>query len=289
MATKEKDPIETEAVPTKGKKKLEKRASQTKNYEVPLRQIIGNTNPRNPLSASLQSQGWDCMKGEKQIWRLGVSEDAAERALFVQLIQDFDPELASLAATIRGVGLETPVEVRENHGSFTLVYGSRRCLATLFNWCLLGRPAEPWIEATLVKGNDAKLLTLALVENMRKQQSVIEEAKTIQQIVNCGVEKAEVAEQMGMSLSTLESRLKLLELDPKQQQKIHEGKATVKDARREHAEKNGKHTENNGDTSPPKPPLRKRKEIEQAMEEYAESTPQHKALAWVLGTRDKIG
>lgn len=253
-----------------------------KLWSIPIRQINANTNPRNPLSASLQSQGWDCMTGEKQIWKLAVSDDAAERAQYVKLIQDFDPEIASLAATILSQGLLEPIEVREGGtGTFTLVFGARRCLATLFNWCLLGKPKEPMIETKLVKGNSTTLLHRAVIENIRKPQSFIDEAVAIQAAINNGEDKAEVGRQLGMSVSTVVARLKLLELDPKEQQKIREGRMTGAEAKKAVAEKNGKTVE-------PKTPIRKRKEIEKAMDEYSAGRPERAALEWVLGLREKI-
>lgn len=266
------------------KAKEPKRLSDQKVYEISLLAINKNTNPRNPLSASLQSQGWDCMTGEKPIWLLATSSKAEDRAMFVQLIQDFDPELASLAATIRSVGLESPIEVREGGGGgvFTLVYGSRRCLATLFNWCLLGKPKDPWIKATLVKGNEAHLLTRAIIENVRKNQTPIDEAKAIQLSVNLGETKENIAETLGVSIQTVNSRMQLLELSPKEQRAIQEGKVTVKDAKRAHAEANGKPSKE------PKTPMRSRKEVESALSEYAERTPEHRVLSWMLGVREKI-
>ena len=252
-------------------------------YDVPIRMITGNTNPRNPLSASLQNQGWDCLRGDKQLWKLGVSDDPKDRAQFVKLIEDFDPDIVSMAATIRSLGLLEPVEVRESGThTFVLSFGSRRCLATLYNWCVLGKPKEPMIQAFLIKGNESAMLIRGAVENIRKQQSVIEEARVIQENVNIGVDKKEIAEGFGISLSTIESRLKLLELDPKEQKAIHEGKKSVKEAKREQAEANGK------DREPAKPPMRKRKEVEQAAEEYAPGTKERNVLDFVLGLREKI-
>jgi ParB/RepB/Spo0J family partition protein len=276
------------------KTKVVKEQNKLKNssrptYDVNIRSITGNTNPRNPLSNSLQSQGWDCMFGEKQVWSLAVSDHAEGRARYVQLIQDFDPELASLAATILSQGLLEPVEVCEGGGGkFRLVFGARRCLAILFNWCLLGKPKEPIVQAFLQKGNATTLLHRAVVENIRKPQSVIEVARAIKIALNNGEGKDEIGRQLGMSLSTVDSRLKLLELEPKEQAKIHAGEVTVKDAKRIHAEKNGKATPASDDGDKP-PPLRKRKEIEAALEEFAETKSEYRALAWVLGLREKIG
>jgi ParB family chromosome partitioning protein len=182
-----------------------------------------------------------------------------------------------VVATLLSVGLEQPIEVREGgSGTYTLVYGARRCLAALFNWCVLGKPKEPFIEARLVKGNEATLLHRAVIENIRKHQSVIDEAKVIQLSLNAGDTKEEVAEQLGMSLSTIENRLKLLELDPKTQHKIHDGSMSVKKAK----------AESNGHVEPSKPPIRKRREIEEAAEEFALDRPERKILEWVLGRSD---
>jgi len=222
------------------------------------------------------------MQGEKQLWKLAVSDDAAERAAYVKLIQDFDPEIVSLAATILSQGLLEPVEVCEGGGKkFRLVFGARRCLAILFNWCLLGKPKEPIVQAFLEKGNTAHLLHRALVENIRKPQSVIEEARVIQMALNNGEDKAEVCRQLGMSLGTINNRLALLDLDPKKQQAIHEGKLKVKTAREEVAKTNGTHVDL-------KPKLRSRKEIESACEEFAEGTKERAVFDWLLGKTEKI-
>jgi ParB-like chromosome segregation protein Spo0J len=237
--------------------KLEKRASATKVYDIPIRQINKNTNPRNPLSKDLERMGWDCLNGDKQIWRLATSDDAEERAQYVKLVQNHDPELAALAATILTQGLLEPVECREGGtGTYTLCFGARRCLAILFNWCMLGKPKEPYVQATLVKGNEATLLHRALIENIRKPQSKIEEARAIQMALNAGEEKEEVARQL---------------------KKIHEGKS-VKSVK----------AEANGHAETPKPRLRSRKEIEAAAEEYVAGTAERRVFDWLLCRTEKI-
>lgn len=255
--------------------------SSRPTYDIPIRAITSNTNPRNPLSASLQSQGWDCMQGDKQIWGLAVSDDPAERAKYVQLIQDFDPEIASMASTILSQGLLEPVEVCEGGTKkFRLVFGARRCLAILFNWCLLGKPKEPIVQVFLEKGNATHLLHRALVENIRKPQSVIEEARAIKMSLNNGEDRAEIGRQLGMSASTINNRLALLELPAKEQAKLHEGKTTVKAVKEEVAKKNGTHVE--------KVKIRSRKEIEQAAEEFAEGTKERAVFDWLMCKTEKI-
>ncbi len=48
------------------------------------------------------------------------------------------------------------------------------------------------------------------------------------------------------------------------------------------------HAEANGTAAPAKPPMRKRKELEEAAQEYAEHTPERRVLDFVLGIREKI-
>lgn len=263
----------------------DKKKSDKTVYEIPLRRINSNTNPRNPLSDSLQAMGWEVMCGpvEKQVWPKAVSEDAGQRAEYVHLVQEHDPELASLAATILSQGLLEPIEVREGGtGTFTLVFGMRRCLATLYNWCLLGKPKEPTISAFMVKGNAARLLHRAVVENIRRPQSVIEEARSIQTCLNAGEDVSEVARQMGMAESTVKERLKLLELEPREQRALHEGRASVKAMKRKKAEQNG-HAPKDAVK------IRSRKEIMIAAEEFSSSHTITRFFDWLLCKTEKIG
>lgn len=259
--------------------------SRTKVYEIPVRAITSNTNPRQALSASLDSQGWTVFVGDKALWPLATSDSAEDRATFAKLIQDFDPELVSLANTMLTQGQLQPVEVREGGStkgdpSYTLVYGCRRCLAILLNWCLLGKPKEPVVKATLQKGNECQLLQRAIVENIRKQPSIIEEAQTIKMLVNNGQDISEVASELGYSIATINNRLKLLDLDPRTQKKIKEGKTTAT------AALNG---DDEGHERAERPKLRSRKEIEAAAEEFRDGTPQRAVLDWLLCRREKIG
>jgi len=257
--------------------------SRAKVYLIPVRSITSNTNPRQALSASLDAQGWTVFHGDQPIWPLATSDNPEERAQYVKLIQDFDPEIVAMANTMLTQGQLQAVEVREGGSksgdhSYTLSFGCRRCLAILYNWCLLGKPKEPVVNATMIKGNEGQLLQRAIVENIRKQPNAIEEAKTIKMLINNGQSKEEVATELGFTTKTLGNRLKLLGLPPEQQKKIEAGKLTATKAL---AEKNG---------TPAKTtkPMRTRKEVTAAMEEFPESRPERKVLEWMLGMREKI-
>jgi ParB/RepB/Spo0J family partition protein len=268
----------TTTTATTMKKTLE---SRNKVYVIPIRSITSNTNPRQALSASLDSQGWTVFVGDKALWPLAVSNNHEDRAKFVQLIADFDPEIVAMAATMLSQGQLQPVEVREGGSTkgdpkYTLVYGCRRCLSILYNWCSTGKPKEPVVNATLQKGNESTLLQRAIVENIRKQPSVIEEARTIRMLINNGQEIGEVAKELGYSLSTINKRLELLELPEKTQKKIKEGKVTATQAI---AEANG-HGE--------RPKMRSRKEIVEAIEEFRDDSPERAVFDWLLCKREKI-
>ncbi len=257
--------------------------SRNKVYSIAIRSITSNTNPRQALSPSLDSQGWTVFVGEKTLWPLAVSDNPEERAQFVKLLQDFDPDLVSMAGTMLTQGQLQAVEVREGGSSkgkpvYTLSFGCRRCLAILYNWCMLGKPKEPVVNATLVKGNEGQLLQRAIVENIRKQPNPIEEARTIKMLLNNGQGKEEVAQDLGFSISTLGNRLKLLDLDPQTQKKIEAGKTTPAKAM---AEKNGTPADS-------KPKMRSRKEVEAAVDEFGAQTAEARVLQWVLGNREKI-
>ena len=263
----------TATAPSPGNRKT----SPKKLYEIAIRSITANTNPRNPLSEELQKLGWDVFTGDKRLWNLAVSDKVSDRAEFVKLLREHDDEIVAIATTILTQGLLEPVEVRESgSGTYTLVFGCRRCLATLFNWCMLGRPKVPIIQAFLVKGNSNQLLHRAVIENIRKAPTEIEEAKAMQMALNNGETKEEIAKGYGCSQGTVENRLKLLLLEPAVQKKIHDGSMK---ASRALAESNGQ---------PAKPKVRSRKVLEQAADEYAASTLERRVLDWVLCRTETI-
>jgi ParB/RepB/Spo0J family partition protein len=210
----------------------ERKESKAKIYRVPVRQIVANTNPRDPLAAPLQQMGhgvFQSRDGFASLWNLATSEDPGERQRYVQLVQEHDTELAGFAANLLAVGQLQPVEVRDNgkrgdgQNTYTLVFGCRRCLAILFNWCVLGKPVEPVVEAVLTKGNEVTLMHRAVSENIRKDPNPIEVAKSLQYALNNGETREDLAKQYGVSPQTIDNRLALLELPLPVQKRVAEG------------------------------------------------------------------
>jgi hypothetical protein len=258
---------------------------------VMIRAIIGNTNPRSPLCNAMQKLGWTVFgpppagHGDLSLWQLATSDDTAHRSKFTSLMEEHDPDFCQWAGTFLTQGQQTPVELREGgknkdgKHSYTLVFGCRRCLAILFNWCMLGKPKEPRVRAQLVKGNTTTLLHRAIVENTQKPPTAVEQAKAAQLDLNMGLTEEEVCQQHGVSLSTLKRWQAILQLPEEIQNKIHYGTMTVARALKE------KTTTTSTREQPAfKPPGKK--QIKQVLDEFAERHPVRAFAEWVLGMRE---
>ncbi len=123
--------------------------------------------------------------------------------------EHFDEEaLASLAASIQEVGLLQPVIVNEDDdGVYTLVAGERRLRAAR----KVGLSELPVI---IRQGEDDKLLTEALIENLQREDlSVLEEAAAYQQLLDdFSLTHEEVGRRVGKSRSAVTNILRLLQL-----------------------------------------------------------------------------
>ena len=122
----------------------------------------------------------------------------------------FDEEaLASLAASIRAVGVLQPIVVRTVEDRYVLVAGERRCRAAR----LAGLTEVP----AIIQGEDVDdtgSLTEALIENVQREDlSPLEEAGGYQQLLeDFGLTHELVAERVGKSRSAITNTLRLLQL-----------------------------------------------------------------------------
>lgn len=121
----------------------------------------------------------------------------------------FDEEtLESLAASIREVGLLQPVIVNESEdGTYTLVAGERRLRAAR----MVGLGEVP---AVIREGEDDRLLTEALIENLQREDlGVLEEAAAYQQLLDdFDLTHEEIGKRVGKSRSAVTNVLRLLQL-----------------------------------------------------------------------------
>ena len=123
--------------------------------------------------------------------------------------EHFDEEtLASLAASIREVGVLQPVLVRElGEGNFELIAGERR-------WRAARRAGLQTIPALVRVADDAGALEQALVENLHRQDlNALEEAAAYQQLIeDLGLTHDEVATRVGKSRAAVTNTLRLFQL-----------------------------------------------------------------------------
>ena len=123
----------------------------------------------------------------------------------------FDEEsMASLAASIKAVGLLQPVLVRELQGeaeTYELIAGERR-------WRAARRAGLQTIPVLVQTADDVTSLEQALVENLhRVDLNALEEAAAYQQLIDeFGLTHEQVATRMGKGRATVTNTLRLLQL-----------------------------------------------------------------------------
>ncbi len=126
--------------------------------------------------------------------------------------------LGELAASIEASGLLQPVIVRSRGSGYELIAGERR-------WRAVQRLGWPTIPAVLKEVDDPTLLTLALIENLQRNElSVIDEAQGYRRLMEqFAVPQVEVARLIGRSRSTVANVLRLLRLPAEVRDLVHDG------------------------------------------------------------------
>src|SRR5262245_6497298 len=137
-----------------------------------------------------------------------------------------ESRMEELAASVRENGVLQPVLVRRRGDRFQLVAGERRLGAAQ-------RAGLLKIPAIVRDVADDKLLELALVENIQREQlNAIDEAQAYQSLIdNLGVTQEELAERLGKDRSTLANGLRLLRLPPAVRQLVADDKLSAGHAR----------------------------------------------------------
>src|SRR5689334_20163315 len=118
-----------------------------------------------------------------------------------------ETELAELASSIEASGLLQPVVVRPRNGKYELIAGERR-------WRAVQRLGWPKIPAVIREADDQALLTLALIENLQRDDlSPIDEAAGYLRLSEeFQLAHAEIARLVGRDRSTVANLLLLLRL-----------------------------------------------------------------------------
>ena len=142
--------------------------------------------------------------------------------------QDFDPEeLQNLSDSIAVHGVIQPLTVRElPSGYYQIIAGERRWRAA--------RMAElREIPAVIIEADDKKVMELALIENLQRQDlNPVEEAMGYQTLMEeYGLTQEDAAKQVGKSRPAVANALRLLNLPEKVLEMVRKGELTAGHAR----------------------------------------------------------
>lgn len=173
-------------------------------------------------------RGLSALLGEE---KLSSGADEASMDLDIDLIEP-NPEqprtrfaeenLAELAASIRANGIVQPIVVRRIGSRYQIVAGERR-------WRAAQRAELRRIPAVVREVADEKLLELALIENIQRQElNPIEEARAYRKLIDTiGLTQEQVAEQVGKERTVITTSLRLLRLPDDLQRAIEEGRLSA--------------------------------------------------------------
>jgi ParB family chromosome partitioning protein len=130
--------------------------------------------------------------------------------------------LEDLAKSIAANGIVQPIVVRPKDGRYEIVAGERR-------WRAAQRAGLHKIPAAVKEVADDKLLELALIENIQRQElNPIEEAKAYRKLIdNIGLTQEEVSERVGRERSLIATTIRLLQLPDDVQGLVEEGRLSA--------------------------------------------------------------
>ena len=164
-------------------------------------------------------------KKERKTLAAMMGEQSIETALPER--EDFDEQsLATLAESIKNLGIFQPLVVRKQKDKYQIVAGERRYRAAL----MVGLETVP----VVVKNyNTEEMTEVALVENLQREGlDPIEEALAYQGLMNTYKQTQEmISARLGRSRSYIANMMRLLKLAASVQKDLIEGDLTVGQAR----------------------------------------------------------
>jgi len=142
--------------------------------------------------------------------------------------REFDPEeLQSLADSIAVHGVLQPLTVREmENGYYQIIAGERR-------WRAARMVQLREVPAIVIEADDKKVMELALIENLQRQDlNPVEEAQGYQTLMEeYGLTQEEAAGRVGKSRPAVANMLRLLALCPDVLEMVRNGKLSAGHAR----------------------------------------------------------
>jgi len=142
--------------------------------------------------------------------------------------QDFDEvELQALADSITQHGIVQPLTVRElSGGYYQIIAGERR-------WRAARMAGLSEIPAVIIEADDKKVMELALIENLQRQDlNPVEEAMGYRTLMDSyGMTQEDAANRVGKSRPAVANALRLLTLCPQVLEMVRNGSLTAGHAR----------------------------------------------------------
>ncbi|MFV0388113.1 MAG: ParB/RepB/Spo0J family partition protein [Pyrinomonadaceae bacterium] len=137
-----------------------------------------------------------------------------------------EAELEELTQSIRANGIVQPIVVRKIGKQYEIVAGERR-------WRAAQRAELTKIPSVVREVSDDKLLELALIENIQRQElNPIEESKAYQKLLEAhGLTQEEVATRVGKTRTFIANYLRLLKLPEQVTDLVESSKLSVGHAR----------------------------------------------------------
>ena len=179
---------------------------------------------RKTLAAMMGEESINNALPSREIHELSISEIVVNGD---QPRKHFDEQsLASLAESVKNLGIFQPIVVRKQNNKYQIVAGERRYRAAL----MAGLETVP----VVVKNyNTEEMTEVALVENLQREGlDPIEEALAYQGLMNTYKQTQEmIAVRLGKSRSYIANMMRLLKLSASVQKDLIEGDLTVGQAR----------------------------------------------------------
>ncbi|MBV6496700.1 MAG: ParB/RepB/Spo0J family partition protein [Acidobacteria bacterium ACB1] len=136
-------------------------------------------------------------------------------------------ELEELAASIRANGIVQPIVVRSaGENRYQIVAGERR-------WRAAQKAGLRKVPVSIKEVSDEKLLEIALIENIQRQQlNPIEEANAFRKLIDSiGLTQEEVSERVGKERTLITTTMRLLKLPVDIQKHLIDGKLSLSHGR----------------------------------------------------------
>ena len=179
---------------------------------------------RKTLAAMMGEQSIETALPEREVHELPIEDVISNED---QPRKNFDEQsLATLAESIKNLGIFQPIVVRKQKDKYQIVAGERRYRAAL----MVGLETVP----VVVKNyNTEEMTEVALVENLQREGlDPIEEALAYQGLMNTYKQTQEmISARLGRSRSYIANMMRLLKLAASVQKDLIEGDLTVGQAR----------------------------------------------------------